>query len=170
MTGRYYDYYWYIPRLCCLQFIVALSQKKPWNCHHKSDPACTDALRGGGQHAIPSKRVQSIFYWAFIYDRYMPGICMSYLSTGRFRVRFSCTPLSCMPGLPSAPGRVRPGLSADPFGFGNRKPPNSRLGPAKVPQPGDIKWYKPIIWHVDTYLHVKSVGQAFEYPGNSLIG
>ncbi len=61
---------------------------------------------------------------------------MSYLSAGRFRVRFSCTPLSGLPGLTSAPGRFRPGLSADPVGFGDREATNSRLGPAKVPQPG----------------------------------
>jgi hypothetical protein len=46
---------------------------------------------------------------------------------------------STLPGLPgfcSAPGRFRPGLSAYPFGFSDRKPADSRLGPAKVPQPG----------------------------------
>ena len=30
----------------------------------------------------------------------------------------------------------RPGLSAHHFGFGDQKATNSRLGPAKVPQPG----------------------------------
>jgi hypothetical protein len=40
-------------------------------------------------------------------------------------------------GLPSAPGGFRPGLSADHFRFCDRKPSNSRLGPAKVPQPVD---------------------------------
>ncbi len=39
-------------------------------------------------------------------------------------------------GLPSAPGRFRPGLSANPFGLGDRKATHSWLGPAKVPQPG----------------------------------
>ncbi len=45
-------------------------------------------------------------------------------------------PVSGLPGVPSALGRFRPGLSADHFGFGDRKATNSRLGPAKVPQPG----------------------------------
>ena len=39
-------------------------------------------------------------------------------------------------GLPSAPGRLRPGTSANLFGFDHRKSTNTRLGPAKVPQPG----------------------------------
>jgi hypothetical protein len=38
--------------------------------------------------------------------------------------------------LPSAQGRFRPGLSAKPFGLGDRKATHSRLGTAKVPQPG----------------------------------
>ena len=38
--------------------------------------------------------------------------------------------------VPSAPGRFRPGLSVNPFGLGDRKATHSRLGPAKVPQPG----------------------------------
>ncbi len=56
-----------------------------------------------------------------------PGICLSYLVN------------STLPGLLgfcSAPGRFRPGLSAYPFGFCDRKPSDSRLGPAKVQQPG----------------------------------
>ena len=39
-------------------------------------------------------------------------------------------------GLPSAPGRFRLRLSANPFGLGDRKANHSRLGPAKVPQSG----------------------------------
>ncbi len=41
-----------------------------------------------------------------------------------------------LPGLRSAPGRFRPGTSANLFGFDHRKSTNTRLGPAKVPQPG----------------------------------
>ena len=41
-----------------------------------------------------------------------------------------------LPGLPSAPGRFGPGTSANLFGFDHRKSTNTRLGPAKVPQPG----------------------------------
>jgi hypothetical protein len=33
-------------------------------------------------------------------------------------------------------GRFRPGLYANPSGLGDRKATHSRLGPAKVPQPG----------------------------------
>ena len=41
------------------QLIAVSSQKKPWNCHHKSDPASTNALRCGGQHAIPSRAAEA---------------------------------------------------------------------------------------------------------------
>ena len=41
-----------------------------------------------------------------------------------------------LPGLRSAPGRFGPGTSANLFGFDHRKSTNTRLGPAKVPQPG----------------------------------
>ncbi len=44
--------------------------------------------------------------------------------------------LPVMSGLPTAPGRLRFGLCANPFGLGYRKATHSRLGPAKVPQPG----------------------------------
>ncbi len=46
------------------------------------------------------------------------------------------TPLPGIFGLPSAPGRFRLGHSANPFGLDDRKATHSRLGPAKVPQPG----------------------------------
>jgi hypothetical protein len=54
-------------------------------------------------------------------------LCLSYLVN------------STLPGLLgfcSAPGHFRPGLSAYPFGFCDWKPIDSRLWPAKVPQPG----------------------------------
>jgi hypothetical protein len=41
-----------------------------------------------------------------------------------------------LPGLPSAPGRFRPGTSEDLFDFGDRNSTNTRLEPAKVPPPG----------------------------------
>ena len=67
------------------------------------------------------------FYWAGTHDWYIPGIYLSYF-------------LRCnLPGLPgphSTLGRIRSGRSADPFGCCDRKPCDSRLGPAKVPQPG----------------------------------
>ncbi len=45
-------------------------------------------------------------------------------------------PLPGIFGLSSAPGCFRPGISANPFGLGDCKANHSRLGPAKVPQPG----------------------------------
>jgi hypothetical protein len=67
----------------------------------------------------------------------MIGICQVYAchisSAGLFL--FS-SPLPGIFGLPSAPGRFRLGLSANLFGLGDRKATHSRLGPAKVPQPG----------------------------------
>ena len=73
----------------------------------------------------------------------MTGICQVYawhissvaagVAAGLFPF---CSPLPGIFGLPSAPGRFRPGLSANPFGLGDRKATHSRLGPAKVPQPG----------------------------------
>ena len=39
--------------------------------HHKSEPACTDALGGRGQHVIPSKA-------CFTEHSYMTGICQVY--------------------------------------------------------------------------------------------
>ena len=39
-------------------------------------------------------------------------------------------------GLSSAPERFRSGVAAYPFSFSDKKPSNSRLGPAKLPQPG----------------------------------
>ncbi len=53
------------------QLIAILSQKKPWDCHHKSDPTCTDALRDGGQHVVPSKA-------CFTEHSCMKGICQVY--------------------------------------------------------------------------------------------
>ena len=73
----------------------------------------------------------------------MTGICQVYawhissvaagVAAGLFL--FS-TQLPGIFGLPSAPGRFRLGHSANPFGLGDRKATHSRLGPAKVPQPG----------------------------------
>ena len=74
----------------------------------------------------------------------MTGICQVYawhisasvpaaVAVGLFP--FS-SPLPVMSGLPTAPGRFRLGLSANPFGLGDRKATHSRLGPATVPQPG----------------------------------
>ena len=45
-------------------------------------------------------------------------------------------PASGLAGLGSALGRIRPGLDEDHFSFSDRKPSNSMLGPAKVPQTG----------------------------------
>ncbi len=68
----------------------------------------------------------------------MIGICQVYAChvslTGLFLLSWQ---LPGIFGLPSAPGRFRPGLIANPFSLGDRKATHSRLGPAKVPQPGD---------------------------------
>ncbi len=72
----------------------------------------------------PSK---SMIYSTVLYHRYIPGIHLSY--------SFSST-LAGLPGLPSAQGCFGPGFSADYFCFSDWKPANSRLRPAKVPQPG----------------------------------
>jgi hypothetical protein len=53
---------------------------------------------------------------------------MSYIFTGLFLFSWQ---LPGILGLPSAPGRFRPGLSANPFGLGDRKATHSRLGPAE---------------------------------------
>ena len=57
----------------------------------------------------------------------MTSIYWSYL--------ISCT-LPGLAGHDSALGRIRIGLDVDPLNFSDRKPSNSRLGPAKVPPPG----------------------------------
>ena len=44
-----------------------------------------------------------------VYTRFIPSIYISHLS---------CSHLAGLPGLPSAPGCLGPGLSADPFSFG----------------------------------------------------
>ncbi len=41
-----------------------------------------------------------------------------------------------LPGPPSAPGRFGTGTSVNLFGFDHRKSTDTRLGTAKVPQPG----------------------------------
>jgi hypothetical protein len=61
-----------------------------------------------------------------VYTRCIPSIYISYLL---------CRHFAGLPGLPSAPGCLRPGLSTDPFRLGHWKSSNSRLGPAKVPHP-----------------------------------
>ena len=71
----------------------------------------------------------------------MIGICQVYachissagVAAGLFP--FS-SPLPGISGLPTAPGCFRLGLSANLVGLGDRKATHSRLGLAKVPQPG----------------------------------
>jgi hypothetical protein len=68
--------------------------------------------------------MKSTLYWAVAYVWYKPGTYLTYL--------FSCT-LPGIPGLHRAPGRIRSGRSADLFGFCDRKPAYSILGPAITP-------------------------------------
>jgi hypothetical protein len=67
----------------------------------------------------------------------MLGICQVYAChislTGLFLFSW---PLPGIFGLPSAPGRFRPGLIANLFGLDDRNATHSMLGPSKVPQPG----------------------------------
>ena len=101
-------------------------QRNWCNCNHESELACTDRFQGGGHEIIPENAVLfSMNIWQ-VYTRHIPGIYMSYLF---------CRHLAGLPGLPSAPGCLGPGLSADPFLFGYWKSSNPRLGPSKVPQP-----------------------------------
>jgi hypothetical protein len=123
MNGIYQDYYDFIR-------VAFLLQMRPWNCHRKSDSAYTHASLGGGHHAIPPNA-------CFNEHWYMKGIWMVYerhISWGGLLLLGGTLP--GLPGLPSAPGRFGPGTSANLFGFDHRKSTNTRLGPAKVPQPG----------------------------------
>jgi hypothetical protein len=63
----------------------------------------------------------------------MTGIYMSCIFSWTIPLQLAASGLF---GLPSAPGRFRPGVSANLIGLGDRKATHSRLGPAKVPQPG----------------------------------
>ena len=69
----------------------------------------------------------------------MTGIWLVYachITSGGLFLPVLCLTLTGLPGLPSAPGRFRPGIFVYLFGFGDRKSTNTGLGPVKVPQPG----------------------------------
>ncbi len=132
MTGIYHDFYWYIARILYVLihwgFVIKETMRLP--------PQVRTSMHRCIRRWVTARDpFQSMFYWAFIYDRYMSGIYMSYLSAGRFRVCFSCTPLSGLPGLrlPSASVRFRPGLSTDHFGFVTERPPTQGLGLPQLP-------------------------------------
>ena len=129
-SGIWLGYTVYMHGICQLYLsfgLIDLSvQRNWWNCNHESELACTDHFQGGGHEIIPQNAVLfSMNIWQ-VYTRHIPSIYMSYLF---------CCHLAGLPGLPSAPGCLWPGLSADPFRFGYWKSSDSRLGPAKVPQP-----------------------------------
>ena len=154
MTGIYHDFYWYITRILCVLIHWGFVIKETMRLPPQVRTSMHRCIRRWGTARDP---FQSMFYWAFIYDRYMSDICMPYHSAGRFLVCFSCTPLSGLPGLPSALVRFRPGLSTDSFGFGNWKATNSRLGPAKVtPQ------YIQILFKLHTVMGVQLSPFLFE--------
>ncbi len=83
------------------------------NTNHASELACTDHYQGGGQKALLTK---ACFTQKFHMSGILQNIYLSYV--------FSST-LEGMPGLPSASGCLRPGLSADPFCFCNQQPCHS---------------------------------------------
>ncbi len=132
MTDIYHDFYWYITRILCVLINWGFVIKETMRLPPQVRTSMHRCIRRWETARDP---FQSMFYWAFIYDRYMSGIYMSYLSAGRFRVCFSCTPLSGLPGLPSASVRFRPGLSTDHFGFVTEslRPPTRGLGLPKLP-------------------------------------
>jgi hypothetical protein len=72
---------------------------------------------------------QSNFHWPVVYDRYITGLCMSYVN-----ISLCCT-FPGPPGLPGALCRVTPAPLADLLRFSNRETCNTRLWPAKVPKP-----------------------------------
>ena len=123
MNGTYQDYYDFIR-------VVFLLQMRPWNYNRKSDSAYTHASLGGGHHAIP--RIP--FFNEHLYMNGIWMVCERHISSGGLLLVGSTLP--GLPGLPCAPGRFGPGTSANIFGFDHWKSTNSRLGPAKVPQPG----------------------------------
>jgi hypothetical protein len=69
-----------------------------------------------------------------VYAKHMPSICLKYV---RYMFVISLQRPPCGPFVsPKRAGVFRPGQSADdPFCFCNQKHSNSRLGPAKIPQP-----------------------------------
>ena len=139
MTGIYHDFYWYITRILSVLIRWGFVINEIMRLPPQVRTSMHRCIRRRGPARDP---FQSMFYWAFIYDRYMSGIYMSYLSAGRFLVCFSCTPpaLSGLQGLPSASVRSRPGLfmvspglSTDHFGFVTERPPTRGMGLPKLP-------------------------------------
>ena len=76
MTSTYRSYAWYIPWLLCFSINCVFTRIKitklprlVWTNMYRY------SLRLGTSH----NPLKSMFYWAVIYDRYMTGICMSYI-------------------------------------------------------------------------------------------
>ena len=107
-----------------LVWIEEMLRNKIQNFHHNLAPACTYNCQGGRHLMNPRKALFTEL--VHMTGKYQVYVCHIW-STARFLAVF---------GFCTAPGRFRPGLSAHPFGFCDRKPADSRLGPAKVPQPG----------------------------------
>jgi hypothetical protein len=123
MTGIFHDFLGTYQDYCMFQCIAVLSQMKPWNCHHKSDPACTDALLGGGHHTIPSKAY-------FTEQSHMTGIYQVY-ACHIFQLDASESASAARRFRACWVSQARRNVTDLDF-----LATNSRLGPAKVPQPG----------------------------------
>jgi hypothetical protein len=121
---------------------------KIYNYHHNLAPACTYKCQCGRHVMNPRKA------------RFTELVHM----TGRYQVYVCHIWSTALPGFCSAPGRFRPGLSVYPFGFSDRKPADSRLGPAKVIFRGNDGYSGRVRHHT-----LKPVSQALKDPGNRLV-
>ncbi len=131
MVHRTAGYNRNIPGICTVyarhiihQFgMIDLSeQRKRRNCHHESELVCTDHYQCWG-HDIIHQNAFSIQHECLtgLYQVYTKYIHIISLMPGRH--------FASLPGLPSAPGCLRPGLSTDLFRLGHWKSSNSRLAP-----------------------------------------
>ena len=84
------------------------------------------------RHTAWHKYKQNNFNWPGVYDRYITGIFMSYVSNS---LGSGMLAPAGPTGLPGAFCRSTPAPLADLLRFSNRETGNTQLGPAKVPKP-----------------------------------